>query len=314
MHPILAHFGDNFFIGTYGLMIAIGMIAALSVVSWLGKRKRIDPDVFVNLTILAVVSGFIGARILFIIVGFDDFIDDPMAMIFSRTGFVFLGGFIAAVSSLSWYVLSRKLDYWLLADIAAPGVALAHGFGRIGCHLAGCCFGGVCESHLGTTFPKVTLPDGEYWQINPWFDHYYKGLIPEESVHSLPVWPVQLMESGALFLLTGVLVALLMYRQRKGMVFGVYLASYAVIRFSLEFLRGDADRGLWFDGLMSTSQIISIGMLAAGIAIIATSKKRAFVEPVIEAAKSEDVSQDSESGTAEISSKIARRRKRRAKR
>lgn len=278
MHPVLIDFGGGYFIGTYGVMIAIGLAMAVVLASFLGKKRGYRPDVFFDLTFIAVLSGFVGARVLYILLDLPGFIQDPVPYLVSRTGFVFLGGFIGAAISLLLYIRKYKLDVWNVADIAGPGVAIGHAFGRIGCHLSGCCFGGQCTiPAIGIQVPKVELQDGTLW-TNAYAEQLYEKMIPAGAEHSLEIWPVQLMESGSLLFLAAILSYFAMRRLHKGTTFGIYVIAYAVIRFILEFFRGDIERGMFFNGLLSTSQILSIAMFGAGIWVLATARKRPFVE------------------------------------
>jgi len=272
MHPILFQVTDGFFIGTYGLAIALGLLVASALAAWRGKARGVPPEAFYDLTFIAVISGFLGARVLFIITNFGEFLSDPVPYLLSRTGFVFLGGLMAAAACCSWYVIRRRLDFWTIADVMAPSIAVGHAFGRIGCHLSGCCYGGVCESPLGVRVPRVLMPMGELWP-NAYGDQLAEGVLPPDALWSLPVWPVQLMESTSLAVLAGVLLLIATRGHRKGTIFGAYLAGYAVLRFGLEMLRGDELRGVYF-GFLSTSQILSIALLGTGIVILATAKRR----------------------------------------
>jgi phosphatidylglycerol:prolipoprotein diacylglycerol transferase len=280
VHPILVQFTDSFFIGTYGVLIALGLLAAVWVCGLRGKARAIPAEVFMDLAFIAGFSGFLGARILYILLDLPGFFAAPGAYIFSRTGFVFIGGLLAATAACSYYVYLKKLDFWMTADIAVIGVAIGHAFGRIGCHLAGCCFGGVCPvPGLGIRVPVVIMPDGQSVWPNAYEEHWRAGLLEQGALQSLPIWPVQLYEAAALALLAMVLWVVGARQHRKGLVFGLYLTGYAAIRFALEYLRGDEGRGLFFGGLLSTSQLLSIGLFIAGAVILATLSKRAIWLP-----------------------------------
>lgn len=279
MHPILISFPNGFFISTYGVMIAIGLAFALLAATWKGRRIGIPADPFYDLLFLAILSGFLGARVLYILTNIPGFLANPADYIFSRTGFVFLGGLVSASATCIWYVRRRKLDVLKVADIAGPCVAIGHAFGRIGCHLAGCCFGGACALPIAIEVPKVELPGDQGLWSNAYTEHLEKHLIGADAVHSLPIWPVQLMESAGLALLAIGLLALSHYPYRRGFIFGLYLAGYGALRFGLEFLRGDDVRGLYFGGLISTSQIISLVMIVIGAVVIATSRNRDLIVP-----------------------------------
>jgi phosphatidylglycerol:prolipoprotein diacylglycerol transferase len=261
MHPILFSIGD-FFVGTYGVMIVIGVVAALLLGVHRAKQRGVPADFCYDLAFVCLLSGFIGARVLFIIVEFEDFLKNPMAMLLSRTGFVFMGGLITAMVAAILFIRWKKQPMWEVGDIAAPSLALAHGFGRIGCFFAGCCYGGVCPEGfpLGMHFPHLTDAKGETIFSFAYWDHVRTGIIPEGAAASAAVYPSQLFEAGANFLIAGALVYLWRKRAFPGQIFLSYLMLYGAARFGLEFLRGDSARGVWdiLGQNLSTSQILSI--------------------------------------------------------
>jgi phosphatidylglycerol:prolipoprotein diacylglycerol transferase len=273
MHPILFNVTDTFFIGTYGPLIVLGLLAGLALGWWIGRPRGYAIEYFLDFVFLAVLAGFGGGRLLYILTDLKGFAADPMAYILSRTGFVFLGGLIGAAAAMVWYVRARRLPVWATADVVLPTLALGHAFGRIGCHFAGCCYGGVCTAPVAIQVPRVVLKDNTYWP-NAYLDHLQRGEVLPSSPVSLPVWPVQLMEAGGLFVLSAVLVWLLSRRMRTGMVAGAYLLGYGAMRFGLEFLRGDAARGFLWEGGLSTSQAISAVMIVAGVVVLATGRMR----------------------------------------
>lgn len=271
MHPILIEIGD-FFIGTYGVMIAIGLLAGITLAGWRGKRRGFSSDLFFDIAFVAVVAGFVSARVFFILQNPKYFAEDPISLILSRTGFVFLGGFIGAVAAVIIFLKKRGLPVLPVADILAPSIALGHAFGRIGCHLAGCCWGGVCDvKAVGIHIHEHLQPNGMPFQ-NAFVDHVERGLVDPSAGQSLAVWPVQLMESGSLFVLTALLVWFASKPRRPGQTLALYLVGYAVIRFVLEYFRGDPGRGVYFDGMLSTSQIISLFILPAAVGILVWSR------------------------------------------
>lgn len=272
MQPILIQVTDNFFIGTYGLMIVLGMVLAVGLSILLGRRRGLPSEIFFDLLFIAVIAGFVGARLLYILTDLPGFFREPMAYILSRSGFVFLGGLIGATIACAVYLRRKSLPFWRTADTLVPGLAVGHAFGRVGCHYAGCCYGGVCPGPLGLEVPRVDLPDGTIWP-NVYLEHVAEGLIPESAGHSLPVWPVQLMETGGLLLLAGLMVLYFLRRPPMGMVFGVYLVGYSILRFILEFLRGDEIRGFIIEGVLTTSQGLSVLLLAAGIHVLVVRRR-----------------------------------------
>jgi phosphatidylglycerol---prolipoprotein diacylglyceryl transferase len=267
MNPVLIRFSDSFYIGTYGALVAIGLLAGVLLAAWRLKQKGDPPELAFDLTFVAVLSGFLGGRVAFIITEWSLFMENPAALIFSRDGFVFLGGLIGGVACSFIYLAIRGIAILPFADVMIPSVALGHAFGRLGCHFAGCCFGSVCTlPGAGLTVPRLEQPDGTLF-YNAFSDQLWHGDVEPDALASLPVWPTQLYEAGGLFVLTAILLWVASKTNRTGAVFALYLVLYAILRFGIEMLRGDEARGLHFGGLLSTSQILSILLLpiAAGV-------------------------------------------------
>ena len=292
MHPILFEIGD-FPIGTYGVMIVIGMLTGMWLSTRLAQRRRISPDFIYDLAFVVMISGFIGGRLFYMLVNWDDVMADPRGVIFSRQGFVFYGGLIAATPAAIWFIRRRGLGLMEVADVAAPGIVIAHAFGRIGCFLSGCCYGKVCLPGTGgltelvsVRYPLVMDASGEVSQMFnfAYWDQLARGLIQggldgAPTSAPLPIVPVQLFESFGNFLICTVL--LLCWRRRifSGQIFALYLAFYGCLRFGLELIRGDIERGLYFGGRISTSQIICLGVFAAA-AVIWASRRRKGLDPL----------------------------------
>ena len=127
----------------YGLMIALGILAALFVAEARAKKHGLNADHIYNITITSVVSGFIGAKLLFCLLDIKNFIQNPIKML-SGNGFVVYGGIILGVLAGFCYCKIKKIDFLDYFDISLPSVAIAQGFGRIGCFLAGCWSGKGC--------------------------------------------------------------------------------------------------------------------------------------------------------------------------
>jgi phosphatidylglycerol:prolipoprotein diacylglycerol transferase len=292
MHPILFRIGD-FVVGTYGVAIVVGMLVGLWLCSRLARRRGLQPEFFYDLTFVLLLSGFIGARVLFIFSLWDDFLAHPAAMIFSREGFVFQGGFIAALACGIGFAKWKKKPLLEVADIVAPGLVLAHAFGRIGCFLAGCCYGRACPpgeaAHgmlckLAVQYPLVK----DHGLPAQMFNFAYQGqmnqgVIGPDATAPLPIIPVQLFESFGNIMIC--LALLWMWRRRRfsGQIFALYMGLYSVLRFSLEFLRGDADRGLYFNGLLSTGQILAIFTFLAAL-LLWWFRRGKGIQPIPEAA------------------------------
>jgi phosphatidylglycerol---prolipoprotein diacylglyceryl transferase len=172
---------------------------------------------------------------------------------FYTGGFTYYGGFIAA-SVAAWFLLrTDRFPFWKAADMAGMVVPVGLGFGRIGCLLAGCCFGEPWKSDFALRFPgNSPASDAQ---------HLLK-LIPQAASESLPVHPTQLYESAASFAIAAFLILYLHGRKRyDGQIFIAFVVAYAAVRFLLEFVRAD-DRG----GLvgLSTSQLVGLVLIAGG--------------------------------------------------
>lgn len=227
----------------YGLMIGIGIIAAYLMVEYLAKKKQLDAEPVFGLTIFSVIGGFVGSKLLYFLTRLDDIIADPSVIKDVATGWVVYGGIIGGILTAIVYCRIKKMEFLRYFDIALPAVALAQGFGRIGCFLAGCCYG--CETD---GWCAITFTDSSF------------------APNGVPLVPTQLISSGLDFLLFAVLLFLLFKLKAPGQVGGFYLIFYSIGRFVLEFFRGDLIRGNV--GTLSTSQFISIFTIVVGVIII----------------------------------------------
>lgn len=226
-----------FTIHGYGLMIAVGIIVALLVGDYRAKKFGLNGDLIYGLTITTVILGFLAARILFIITEWQDFLKDPMSYV-TGSGFVVFGGIMGGALTIWAYCKIKKMDFLAYLDLMIPSVALAQGFGRIGCFLAGCCYGKETDSFLGITFTN---------------SHY--------APNNVKLLPSQLIMSAGDFLIAAILLLYARKNPSKGKTSALYLMLYSVGRFFVEFTRND-DRG--FVGALSTSQFIGIFIFIVG--------------------------------------------------
>jgi len=225
---------------SYGLMIAIGIIAALFAGIRLAKYKKIDPDMLFDLTIIAVIGGFLCAKILFCIVEWKTFIKDPMSVLGSD-GFVVYGGIIGGTILCGLYCRIKKLPFWKYFDTVLPSVAIAQAFGRIGCFLAGCCYGRETDSWVGIAFHNSNYAPNDVKLI-----------------------PTQLFSSAGLFIIAAILFLYARKKPADGRLGALYLIMYSAGRAIIEVFRNDFRGAV---GPFSTSQFISVFILILGIAI-----------------------------------------------
>jgi phosphatidylglycerol---prolipoprotein diacylglyceryl transferase len=249
LHPILLKIG-SFQLPTYGLLLALALLTAIITADRLGRREGFDGGRMLDFSTWIIVVGLLGAKVLMIISDWSFYRQNP-GEIFSwatlQSGGVFYGGFIASAFFAVWYVRTYHLPLLKMFDIYAPAVALAQSVGRLGCFSAGCDYGTRTSSFLGVVF------------TNP-YSHEVTGVPLNTRIH-----PTQLYESLATLVIGGLLLWRYRHKKRDGEIFLLYLALYAVARFSLEFLRGDEDRGFVFHHLLSTSQFIAIlALVVAG--------------------------------------------------
>ncbi len=268
MHPVLIDFFGFFKLHTYGLMIALGFMIGMQ----LGVReaRRVDTskdrdfDKFIlDLTFWILIAAMVGARTLFIIVEWDErYANDPLKVFYIwEGGLVFYGGLIGAVLFSVYYCYKHKRNFFLVADTLIPSVALGQFFGRIGCLAAGCCWGVMTNPD----FPlAIQFPDGAL--IHSSMERH--GVIPAGAAFTPHVHPVQLYESTGTLILFFILLFVRSGKRFHGQALLTYLFAYPILRTSLEFIRGDKERGEYqiFGLTASTSQIISV--LVATIALI----------------------------------------------
>ena len=249
-------------------MAALGIVAATLLAGLLARRRDIGIDFVLDAVFWAVLAGFAGARASYMAVAWRETLADPIGTLLNPGGGIYLAGLAGGGAALAVVCRAHKVPLAAAADLIAPAVALAHAFGRVGCHLAGCCYGRVAAEATewcAVRYPHITNASGKSAESWPFLDHLSRHLVTQADSHSLPVYPVQLVEAGANLVLCCVLVAYWRAKPREGSVALLYLAVYAIARFGLEFLRGDAARGI-FAGL-SLSQWLSLGALfaAAGL-------------------------------------------------
>ena len=291
MHPIFLSIG-SFYIGTYGVMLALGLVAAVALAVWRANKVGIAGDHILDISFWCIIAGFVGGRITYIaldlISGRGEFLSNPIGMIFSREGFVFLGGLLTGVAMAVYLIRRKRLNGWLLADIILHSLALGHAFGRVGCFFAGCCYGKIVDPQgpfgfLAIRFPALSTMGKTTYPGLAFEDHLGRGLLEASAERSLPVWPTQLMESFGNLLIFALLFLVWRKKRFHGQVMVAYILLYGLLRFALEFLRGDAERGLF--GWFSTSQWISLGGIAFALAIFPYLRKRQSLERLAVLAK-----------------------------
>jgi len=253
MYPTLINiFGVQ--ITTYGLMVALAFATMYILSIYRGKKLGYPEEFIQNLLMFIVLGSFVFARLLHVLTNWEYYSNNPADILFSRDGFVFLGGFIGGVGLAVGYSIYKQQSILGMADLFAPFLALAQGIGRIGCFLYGCCFGDVCSLPWAARFPYESPAYITQWNQN---------LLSSDAVLSLPIHPTQIYHSLFNVAHFGILLLLLRYQTFKGQIGMAYLIIYSTGRFVIEYFRGD-NRGELV-GYFSTSQEISILLFCIGL-------------------------------------------------
>src|SRR5437763_5714485 len=248
MYPRLLELGP-ITVYTYGVLLAAAYLLGLKLAMVRAKARGLDANRVLDLGIYIIISALIGAKLLLFVTDFQTFKANPRELLtLARSGGVFYGGLIVAVTVALWYIRRVGLPLWTTCDVFAPGIALGHVIGRFGCFFAGCCFGKPTNVPWAITFRDPFAAANVGTPLNR------------------PLHPTQLYEAGAELLILGVLL----WTERKGRPFAgrtfwLYMLLYAVSRFIIEFYRGD-ERGMVF--MFSTSQFISLVLAPLAIVML----------------------------------------------
>jgi phosphatidylglycerol:prolipoprotein diacylglycerol transferase len=273
MHPVLFRLGPVDIPG-YGAMAALGIVAATLLAALLARRDGIGVDFVLDAVFWTLLAGFAGARAAYMVVSWHETVADPLGALLNSGGGIYLGGLAAGGAALVAVCRGHGVAVARAADLLAPAVALAHAFGRVGCHLAGCCYGRVAADAMrwcAVQYPEITNARGQAAGSWPYLDHLSRHLIEPGAPCSLPVYPVQLMEAGLNLALCAALVVAWRHPHRAGSVAVAYLLAYSAGRFALEFLRGDTERGILAG--FSLSQWLSLAAAAAALWLLRCARR-----------------------------------------
>ncbi|MCK4668072.1 prolipoprotein diacylglyceryl transferase [Candidatus Dependentiae bacterium] len=246
MHRILFEIGQ-LKIYSYGFLVAMGFFIGFLLALKKAKKDNLDEDAMYSIIILIIVSALIGGRVFYIILNWKHFLADPKVYIFSREGFVFLGGFVFGVIAAIIFAVIKKIPVWKLADTLAPSIAFGHGIGRLGCFLNGCCYGKPGGGFLSMVFPADSIAG---------YFHPYEGLIPTQLISSLGNFII-------------FIILTMIYRKKTfdGQVFFMYFIIYSMFRFVIEFFRGDYSSIQYYIFNLTISQITGFFLLAFGLSM-----------------------------------------------
>jgi phosphatidylglycerol:prolipoprotein diacylglycerol transferase len=280
----------------YGVMLVIGFLGAIQLAKFLAKRCNIDPELFVNAGLIALVTGVAGARLSHVLenIGYytnpnrsilANFLD---AINIRSGGLTYYGGFLLAFPSLVLYARWKKLPIRLGMDIVAPCLMIGLGFGRIGCFLNGCCYGATCDLPWAISFPYYSIPyreevdehkitpppeltrmtiDGRIDVLSPSEIRQDAGDLPPDtasiaaSQHSLLLHPAQLYSSFTAFLIAALVLCYFTLPHAPGRAFALMMMVEGLTRYLLELLRVEPP----VIGSFSLSMILGLALLAVGI-------------------------------------------------
>jgi len=244
MHPVLFTLGP-FTVYSYGALMVVAFLAATGLSVRAAHRLppalvAIHPEQLVDFTCASLLGGILGARLFYVALHWESFVVSPQE-IFAiwHGGLVWYGGFLGGVLAGWGYLRAKRIPFLRAMDQFIPFLALGHAIGRVGCFFNGCCYGRPTRAWCGVLFPG----------------------------HATPVLPTQLFEAAGLLGVYACLRALQRpgVLRRPGMVFGAYLAAYALLRFVLEWFRGD--QAVSWAGL-TLQQLVSIGVLVIATTLL----------------------------------------------
>ncbi len=259
MYPKLLEAGP-LVLYTYGVLLAAAYILGLQLARMRARDRGLDANRVFDLGIYIIVSALAGAKLLLLITEWETYSANPRELLnLARVGGVFYGGLILAVVVAVWYIRRVGLPLWTTCDVFAPGIALGHVVGRLGCLFAGCCYGKPADVPWAITFTNPLAYENAGTPLN------------------VPLHPTQLYEAGA----EALILILLLATERKGRPFAgrtfwLYMLLYAASRFVIEIYRGDP-RGTV--GIFSTSQFISVLLAPLALAMLLYLSRRVAPEP-----------------------------------
>ncbi len=242
MHPDLFSIGP-LTVHTYGLFVAIGVIAGIFTAVRLGKSSGIPAEQILDMGFMIVLAGIVGSRVAYIAINFSHYMSNPGDILkLWHGGLVFSGGLVTVIIVLIWYTRRKDIGIWLMGDIWAPAAAIGQAIGRIGCFMAGCCYGRPTNLACGVVF------------TNP------KSL----ATQNIPIHPTQLYSSLSGLIIFIILIMIGRKKRFKGQVLLWFLILHSTSRLIVERFRGDY-RGMILFGNFTTTQLVTLFILIAAV-------------------------------------------------
>ena len=257
MHPVIFSFG-GITIYSFGLMMGLSFLIGNYLLAKEFKRRKLHPDLASNITLIALIAGVSGSKLLYLLENWNLFMQDPIGMTFSPGGLTFYGGFILATVSVYIYSKKKKIKFITIGDSIAPAIILAYGLARIGCHLAGDGdYGFPTNLPWGTDYSNGTYPPSAAFRNFPEVTSLYpNGIVPDNTLcHPTPIYET---------IICSIFFMILWKNREKwnaeGQMFSAYLVLAGIERFSVEFFR--LNPRLLFE--LSEAQIISLFLIVIG--------------------------------------------------
>lgn len=261
MCPRLFSIG-GFSIPTYGVLLALGLLVGLKIAGRLAERSRLDPEKVANLGVSIAIAAIVGAK-LFMIADNWSYYSADFSRLFSlsalRAGGVFYGGLLAALIVAVVYAKKTGLPWLLTADALAPGAAIGHSIGRLGCFAAGCCWGRESDVPWAVVFTNTAA-------------HEFTGVPLGVHMH-----PTQLYEACGTALIGFYLLRAFRRPHAPGSILGRYLLFYSAFRFCVEFFREEGARTILVGGVISTTQLVAVALVVFGAYIWLTASRNETV-------------------------------------
>lgn len=262
MFPVLARFGPYSVFGhpfgpltlhTYGMLVALGFLAALWIVMRGSRRDGLPTEPVLDLAFVAVLAALVGSRLLYVLFNLHEYQADPLRILkLWEGGLIFHGGLLLAIPACFYYVRRSNLPAWSTADVFAPAIALGQAIGRLGCFAAGCCYGAPWDPPFCVTFtdPETLAP------LN------------------VPLFPSQLFSFASGLVIFAALTAYRPRRRAAGQVFWLYLALASAARIAEDAFRGTEAKSAILPWLSAT-QAISLGLGVTALLMFAAFGRRA---------------------------------------
>jgi phosphatidylglycerol:prolipoprotein diacylglycerol transferase len=251
MFPDLISIGP-FTIHTYGFFVAVGFAMGILTAVKVGKIQGVPSQQVMDMAFVMIVCAIIGSRLFYVLINFSYYKAHPVDVLkLWQGGLVFSGGLVATAAAMLWYLRRHHLSFWSTGDLWAPSLALGQAIGRIGCFMAGCCYGQPTGSPWGVVF------------TNP------KSLAPL----NIPLYPTQVFEAFSGLMIFLILLFLHGKKKYEGQVFLWYLILHSTARLFVERFRGD-ERGLIPGTAMSATQLVATLVLLGSVVALLVIRSR----------------------------------------